>query len=108
MPASRTTPRRPISIDQAAAHYDVSRRTIDRWIADDLLRAYKVGPALIRLDLDHVEALAKPVATAGRDCGRVAGAGVPAPRRRARPDTDRAARPRVHAAPAPVVPLRGA
>jgi excisionase family DNA binding protein len=60
----RTTPRRPATIERAAEHYGVNERTIRRWIASGRLRAYRVGPKLIRVDLDDLDLLARPVPAA--------------------------------------------
>lgn len=52
------------SVQQAAAHYNVSSRTIRRWIAEGRLRATRVGPKLLRVDLDNTGRLEQPVRTA--------------------------------------------
>jgi excisionase family DNA binding protein len=46
--------RRMISIQSAAEQYEISPRTIYRWIADGRLTAYRLGPRMIRLDADEV------------------------------------------------------
>jgi excisionase family DNA binding protein len=63
--ASRVTPRRPASVARAAEHYDVSERTIRRWITSGQLPAWRIGPRVLRVDLDDLEKLARPVPTAG-------------------------------------------
>ncbi|MFL6044282.1 MAG: helix-turn-helix domain-containing protein [Propionibacteriaceae bacterium] len=45
-----------VSIAVAAEHYDVSRQTVRRWIAQGKIHAYRVEPRLIRVDLDEIEA----------------------------------------------------
>jgi len=45
---------RKITIAQVAEQYDVSTRTIRRYIADGRLTAYRIGPRMIRLDPDQV------------------------------------------------------
>lgn len=45
-----------VSIAAAADHYDVSQQTVRRWIANGKITAHRVGPRLIRLDLDEIEA----------------------------------------------------
>ena len=45
-----------VSIAAAADHYGVSRQTVRRWIASGRITAYLVGPRLIRVDLDEIEA----------------------------------------------------
>ncbi|WP_244601908.1 helix-turn-helix domain-containing protein [Mycobacterium pseudokansasii] len=44
------------SIQQAAVEANVCDKTIRRWIAQGRLTAYRVGPRLIRVDLDELEA----------------------------------------------------
>jgi excisionase family DNA binding protein len=48
-------PRKFISPTQAAETYEISPRTIVRYIAQGLLPAYRIGPRNIRLDVDDVE-----------------------------------------------------
>ena len=45
-----------VSIAAAADHYEVSQQTVRRWIASGKITAHRVGPRLIRIDLDEVEA----------------------------------------------------
>ena len=63
--APHTTPRRLISIADAAAYADVSTRTIRRYIADDRLTGFRVGPRLVKVDLADLGKLARPIPTAG-------------------------------------------
>jgi excisionase family DNA binding protein len=37
-------------------HYDVSPQTVRRWIASGKITAHRIGPRLIRVDLDEIEA----------------------------------------------------
>lgn len=53
-------PTRP-TIKQAAEYLAVDPKTIRRYIAAGRLRAYRVGPRLIRVDRDSLIALAQPV-----------------------------------------------
>lgn len=55
-----------LSLKEAAARYGVSERTIRRRIAEGQLPAYRVGPRTIRVRTADVEALAKPIPTAGQ------------------------------------------
>jgi excisionase family DNA binding protein len=41
-----------------------SERTVRRWISEGRLRAYRIGPRFIRLDLAEVEAMLSPIPTA--------------------------------------------
>ncbi|MQA85615.1 MAG: hypothetical protein GEV03_13550 [Streptosporangiales bacterium] len=59
-------PRRLTSVDNAAHYADVSSRTIRRYIADGRLTGYRVGPRLIKVDLDELDRIARPIPTAGR------------------------------------------
>jgi excisionase family DNA binding protein len=53
------------SIAKGAERADVSPRTVRRWIAQGLLTGYRVGPRLVKVDLDEVDAIARPIPTAG-------------------------------------------
>lgn len=57
-------PQRLTSIDNAANYADVSTRTVRRWIAAGLIPGYRVGPRLIKVDLDDFDKLARPIPTA--------------------------------------------
>jgi excisionase family DNA binding protein len=59
-------PRRFSSIDRAAQLASVSTKTIRRRIADGSITGYRFGPRVIRVDLDEVESLFKPIPTADR------------------------------------------
>lgn len=50
-----------ITQKQAAAYLGITDRTVRTMIADGRLRAYKLGPQVIRLRLDEVEAALQPV-----------------------------------------------
>jgi excisionase family DNA binding protein len=58
-------PRQLESIASGATYADVSTRTIRRWIADGRLRAYRVGPRLVKIDRADLERLARQIPTAG-------------------------------------------
>lgn len=49
------------SIKTAAQLTEVSEKTIRRWIADGLIRAERVGPRLIRVDLESLGDLGRPL-----------------------------------------------
>ena len=53
------------TINEAAARLRLSPRTVRRRIADGQLSAYRFGPVLIRLDRAEVDALLRPIPTAG-------------------------------------------
>lgn len=57
--------RRLGSIADAAEFAGVNPKTIRRRIADGTLNGYRLGPRLIRVDLDELDASLHPIATAG-------------------------------------------
>lgn len=61
--------RRLASIAEAAGHLGVNPRTLRRYITDGRLAGYRIGPKILKVDLDEVERLVRPVATAGSDAG---------------------------------------
>jgi excisionase family DNA binding protein len=69
-PANRVTRRlaahKSITIDEAARRLDVCSRTVRRYVADGRLTGYRLGPYLIRLDADEVDALLRPMPNARR------------------------------------------
>lgn len=58
-----------IKLREAAEWYGVSERTLRRRIAEGRLRAYRIGPRAIRVSVEDLEAMAKPI---GFDGGTVA------------------------------------
>ena len=66
----RTTPRQPAgrrraSIGQAAEYAGVNPRTIRRYIAAGRITAYRVGPKLLKVDLEEIDRITRPIAAAG-------------------------------------------
>lgn len=53
------------SIQVAADYADVSVKTIRRWISRGTLTGYRIGPKLIRVDLNELDALLRPIPTVG-------------------------------------------
>lgn len=51
-----------ISIDDTADELGISRRGVRRLISSGELKAYRVGVASIRVDVDDIAAVLKPVA----------------------------------------------
>ena len=47
---------RLISIPEAAKHYSVCTKTLRRYISDGRITAYRIGPRMLRVDLDEVDA----------------------------------------------------
>jgi len=68
LPNLPTTPGQLGSLSAAAEYYGVTPRTIRRWVAQGRLTAYRVGPRLLRVDLDATEQLVRQLRTsrAGR------------------------------------------
>lgn len=67
---SRSLERRTlVSPTEGAEYLGVTTRTIRRRIADGSLTAYRMGPRLIRVDLNELDNLLRPIPTAG--CGAV-------------------------------------
>lgn len=56
MPKPKPQRKRLGSIQQAAIEADVCDKTVRRWISQGRLTAYRVGPRLIKVDLDELEA----------------------------------------------------
>ncbi|MGH3966601.1 MAG: helix-turn-helix domain-containing protein [Mycobacterium sp.] len=54
-------PKRLVSLSAAAEYADVNPRTLRRHVASGRLTAYRVGPRLIKIDLDELEASFQPV-----------------------------------------------
>lgn len=59
-------PRRLVGLAQAAKYADVSTRTLRRYIGQGRLTGYRVGPRLLKVDLNEIDRLAKPIPTARR------------------------------------------
>ena len=57
--------RRLESIAGAAEYAGVHPRTIRRRIADGRLTGYRMGPRLIRVDLNELDAMLRPIPAAG-------------------------------------------
>ena len=53
------------SLTDAAEHARVSTRTLRRRISDGSLTGYRMGPRLIRVDLNELDAILRPIPTAG-------------------------------------------
>ncbi len=60
----RVARRRLVSLAVAATHADVSTRTLRRYISHGRLTGYRVGPRLIKVDLNELDAMARPIPTA--------------------------------------------
>ncbi len=59
--------RRMASLGEAAEYASVNARTIRRRIADGTLTGFRLGPRLLRVDLNEVdEKLLRPIPSGGR------------------------------------------
>ena len=56
-----TTGRRLTTLKVAAKYADVHPRTLRRWIAAGRVPAYRLGPRLIKVDLDELDEFMRPV-----------------------------------------------
>lgn len=54
---SSTKPARLASTAAAAAEHDISVWTVRRWIKVGMLTRYQLGPRVLRVDLDELDAL---------------------------------------------------
>ena len=50
-----------ISLDATAEELGISKRVVRRLISTGQLRAYKVGKAIVRVDVDDIAAVLKPI-----------------------------------------------
>jgi len=66
MPRTTTRkPKRPASPTAASQYASCSTRTIYRYIKLGRLEAYRLGPKMLRVDLDEVDCLFRRVPAAG-------------------------------------------
>jgi hypothetical protein len=63
-PMPRRVPTRRASVPAGAAYAGFSTRTIRRWGEQGIITLYRVGPKLLQVDLDEIDRLIRPVATA--------------------------------------------
>src|SRR5262245_38909181 len=64
VPKTTSNARQLVSLKQAAAYVDVNPITLRRWISAGRVRAYRVGPRFVKVDLNELETLLRPVPTA--------------------------------------------
>ena len=62
-PAPR--PPRYASFEEAAEYLRVNPKTVRRYVASGRLTGYRVGERLLRVDLNEVDALLRPIPTGG-------------------------------------------
>jgi excisionase family DNA binding protein len=53
---------RLVSLTEAGAYAGVHRMTIYRWIQAGRITGYRVGPRILKVDLDEIDANITPVA----------------------------------------------
>ena len=58
-----TATRRLVNISAAACYADVHPITSRRWVAAGRLPAYRVGPRLLKVDLNEIEDMLRPIPT---------------------------------------------
>lgn len=63
--SQRPSARNLVGIAQAAKYADVHPITLRRWVAGGRVPAYRVGPRLLKVDLNELEAMLRPVPTTG-------------------------------------------
>lgn len=61
----REQDRRLASIQDTAAYLGTSTKTVRRYIAAGRLKAYRLGDRAVRVDLDQLDELLRPIPTAG-------------------------------------------
>jgi excisionase family DNA binding protein len=53
--------RKYVNLSEAADYLGVTTRTVRQMVADQRLRAYKLGDRVVRLRLDEIDAAMQPV-----------------------------------------------
>lgn len=56
-----------LTLDQVADELQMSKRAVRRLVSQGLLRAYRIGQNVIRVDSDDIPAALKPVTPSGKD-----------------------------------------
>ena len=64
MTSNQTNKRRWASLSEAAAYVGVNQRTIRRMITSGKITGYQASKALIRVDLDEIDAVFVPMQSA--------------------------------------------
>lgn len=70
--SASTQPRRWASIDTGAEHVDMSNKTIRRMIATGTIGGYRFGKKTLRIDLNELDAVARPIPNAAALAGGAA------------------------------------
>jgi len=64
-PPAAPAARHLVSVAQAADYVGCATKTIRRRVSEGTLTAYRFGPRMLRVDLAELDALLRPVVTAG-------------------------------------------
>jgi excisionase family DNA binding protein len=56
-----------LRLDQVADELQMSKRAVRRLVSQGLLRAYRIGQNVIRVDSDDITSVLKPVTPSGND-----------------------------------------
>jgi len=65
-PAPQSSPKRLVTVADAASYAAVTTKTLRRRISDGTITGYRFGPRLIRVDLNELDAMVlRPIPTAG-------------------------------------------
>lgn len=67
-PDSHPVPKRLASLENARKYMDVADiKTVRRYIASGLLTGYRMGDRLLRVDLNEVDQMLRPIPTGGQN-----------------------------------------
>jgi hypothetical protein len=69
-PSALPAPGRLRSLRKAAEEYGLNPYTIRRWIRDRLISSYQVGPKLVMVDLDEINARLVRQISSAREAGQ--------------------------------------
>jgi excisionase family DNA binding protein len=64
------TSHRYVPLADAATYAGVPPGTVRDWIRRGILPAYRIGPRLLQVNLDDIDDLRRPVATAAKPAGK--------------------------------------
>ncbi|WP_287216844.1 helix-turn-helix domain-containing protein [Rhodococcus sp. (in: high G+C Gram-positive bacteria)] len=67
--SGKNVPRRLVSIPQAAEEFGVCSRTIRRYISAGRITGYRFGPRMIRVDLNEIDSMMRPMSAAAHSGG---------------------------------------
>lgn len=56
-------PSRRVPLAEGSAYSHLSIKTLRRYIAAGLITGYRIGPKLLQVDLDELDAIVRPVPT---------------------------------------------